>query len=219
MGNPQERQERKEARRDYRMEAKNMRADHRDAIRNVNRAIKGERLEDRLQNKQQKLQFRKEMEDLKSGYAGTFHRKLNRLSDKIKHGQAELQDIRHANQEFKANKLNMEGYDSKAHKKSLKRKHKELMQEQKGKHRLLRKKTDIHINTDVDANRHTDVDVNVNKTKPQTKMLSPTPLYPSSQKSSNKATGELGEIMNILPEIGESMAKAGVSVVQKAKKK
>ena len=111
----------------------------------------------------------------------------------------------------------MEGYDSKAHKKSLKRKHKELMQEQKGKHRLLRKKTDIHINTDVD--RNTDVDINVNKKRPQTKMLSPTPMYPSSQKSSNKATGELGEIMNILPEIGGSMARVGVDVAREAKKK
>ena len=50
-------------------------------------------------------------------------------------------------------------------------------------------------------------------------MLSPTPMYPSSQKSSNKATGELGEIMNILPEIGGSMARVGVDVAREAKKK
>jgi hypothetical protein len=156
MGNPQERQERKELRRDYRMEAKNMKADHRDSIRDVNRAIKGERLEDRLAKKQQKLQYRKEMEDLKSGYAATFHRKVDRLANKVKHGQHELENIRKSNQEFKADKLNMQGYESKAHKKSLKMKHKQYMQEQKGKHRNLKKKIDVNVN----APRTTDVDVN-----------------------------------------------------------
>jgi len=161
MGNPQKRQERKEARRDYRMEAKNMKADHRDAIRDVNRAIKREKLEDRLSKKQQKLQFRAEMEGLKSGYSGTFHQKVNRLANKIKHGQMELNDVKRMNDKYKADKLNSEGYDSKAHKQSLKMKHKEYMQEQKGKHRKLKKKTDINVNaprnTDVDV--HSDVDV------------------------------------------------------------
>jgi len=161
MGNPQERQERKELRRDYRMEAKNMRADHRDSIRDVNRAIKGERLEDRLAKKQQKLQYRKEMEDLKSGYAATFHRKVDRLANKVKHGQHELENIRRSNQEFKANKLNIEGYDSKAHKKSLKRKHKELMQEQRtGKYGRLKRWAGIEKGG-VNANRNTEVDVDV----------------------------------------------------------
>ena len=156
MGNPQERQERKELRRDYRMEAKNMKADHRDSIRDVNRVIKGERLEDRLAKKQQKLQYRKEMEDLKSGYAATFHRKVDRLANKVKHGQHELENIRKSNQEFKADKVNMQGYESKAHKKSLKMKHRQYMQEQKGKHRNLKKKIDVNVN----APRTTDVDVN-----------------------------------------------------------
>ncbi len=141
MGNPQERQERKEARRDYRMEAKNIRADHRNAIRDVNRAIKREKLEDRLSKKQQKLEHRANMEALKSGYSGTFHQKVNRLADKIKHGQMELNDIKRINQEYKANKLNMEGYENKAHKKSLKRKHKELMQEQRSNKSKLKKGT------------------------------------------------------------------------------
>jgi hypothetical protein len=156
MGNPQKRQERREARRDYKMEAKNIKADHRNSIRDVNRAIKGERLEDRLAKKQQKLEHRADMERLKSGYSGTFHSKVNRLADKVKHGQNELNQIKAMNQDYKAHKTNVQGYDSKAHKKSLKMKHKEYMQEQKGKHRRLKRKTDINVN----APRTTDVDVN-----------------------------------------------------------
>ena len=158
MGNPQKRQERKEARRDYRMEGKNLKADYRNSIRDVNRAIKGEKLEDRLAKKQQKLENRQRMENLKSGYSGTFHSKVNRLANKVKHGQHELENIRLSNQEFKANKLNMQGYKSKAHKQSLKDKHKELMQEQRtGKYGRLKKYTGV----EVDSPRTTDVDVNV----------------------------------------------------------
>ena len=205
MGNPQKRQERKEARRDYRMEAKNIKADHRNSIRDVNRAIKGEKLEDRLAKKQQKLEHRSDMENLKSGYSGTFHSKVNRLANKVKHGQHELENIRKSNQEFKADKLNTQGYVNKAHKKSLKMKHKELMQEQRtGKYGRLKKWAGIEKGG-VNANRNTEVNVNsdVDVWRPpmQQRQINPTPRQPSPPQQINAQPPSNGGWLNELFEM------------------
>ncbi len=102
-----------------------------------------------------KLETKAAKEEIRQSYSQTSHDKIDRLAENLHHVQDEMGQakIRKASQGGAVSR--MEGYESTADKKSKKRKHKELMQEQKGKHRFLRKKVDINI----DSHDRADVDI------------------------------------------------------------
>lgn len=90
-------------------------------------------------------------EIIRQDYSSVAHDKIDRLADYVHHAQDEMAQSKIKKSSVESASDRMKGYDSTADKKSKKRKHKELMQEQKGKHRFLLKKTDVHVNTDVDV--------------------------------------------------------------------
>ena len=104
-----------------------------------------------------KLEKKAGKEKIRQSYSQTTHDKIDRLAGNLHHMQDEMGQAKIRKASIDSAKSRMEGYDSKADKKSKKRKHKELRQEQKGKHRLLRKKVDVHV----DSHDRTDVDVDV----------------------------------------------------------
>lgn len=127
----------------------------------VKRELKGQTLAskgiDSTKKLATKLSTKADKEKIRQSYSQTSHDKIDRLADNLHHVQDEMgqRKIRKASQGGAVSR--MEGYESTADKKSKKRKHKELMQEQKGKHRFLRKKVDINV----DSHDRTDVDVDV----------------------------------------------------------
>jgi len=106
-----------------------------------------------------KLETKAAKEKIRQSYSQTTHDKIDRLAGNLHHMQDEIGQAKIRKASIDGAKSRMEGYDSKADKKSKKRKHKELMQEQKGKHRFLRKKTDIHV----DSHDKTNVDVDIHR--------------------------------------------------------
>lgn len=106
-----------------------------------------------------KLETKAGKEKIRQSYSQTTHDKIDRLAGNMHHVQDEMGQAKIRKASIDGAKSRMEGYDSKADKKSKKRKHKELMQEQKGKHRFLRKKTDIHV----DSHDKTNIDVDIHK--------------------------------------------------------
>lgn len=127
MGNKLDRQLMKDAKRD---------------LKKVSSASKGS---DKIEQLEIKKETDAAKENVRQSYSQTAHDKINRIAEGIQHVQQES-GILKANKAF--DKAAKEEILNTADKKAKKRHHKELMQEQKGKHRRLKKKTDVNINVD-----------------------------------------------------------------------
>jgi hypothetical protein len=127
MGNKLDRQLMKDAKRD---------------LKKVSSASKGS---DKIEQLEIKKGTEAAKENVRQSYSQTAHDKINRIAEGVQHIQQESGRLK-ANMAFdKAAKEEILNIDDK---KAKKRHHKELMQEQKGKHRKLKKKTDVNINVD-----------------------------------------------------------------------
>lgn len=134
-----------------RLERKLNKAKMQDLKRDLARTSKAKKSADDLAKLRLKKSEQAGKEIIRQDYSDVAHAKIDRLADNIHHVQDEMSQSKIKRSSVGSASDRMKGYDSTADKKSKKRKHKELMQEQKGKHRFLLKKTDVNVNTDVDV--------------------------------------------------------------------
>jgi len=102
-----------------------------------------------------KLETKAAKEKIRQSYSQTAHNKIDRIADNLHHIQDEMGQSKIRKASINNAKSRMEGYDSTADKTRRKRNFKKDVQAEKGKHRFLRKKVDINV----DSHDRTDVDI------------------------------------------------------------